>query len=654
MNMGFAHEMRALSLYTRRLLSDNRDIQSVSSYKELDMKHYAPLAALGFSLLLGTPAVSEAGNILGDLLKAYQTYEQVNMMLWLTGDTKAEKRVGQEMKWYINLTNKKYKDPETNRWVKSVFERVKPQFRSRGFDYTITVLNDNTVNAFAIPGGNIFVYKGMLDFVGSDDELAAVLAHELAHAERRHSLKQLRQSTAFQLLLQKAVKSGRDRDTWGQVVGAVTMLKFSRDDEYEADEIGQTRIAQAGFNPIGQVVLWEKFVQKFGKGEKGIAQYLSTHPPSQERVERAKSRLVSLAPDSFAALSGTPGVSASSLAPTDLTLSFNILSDTSENLLQNSSFETDLAKKGLPDTWTVKEGSVVFDAGQAVTGRGALRLDPVSHLRPVRVVSDMIAISPAESYILSGWMRSSDGVAKAGIGAEVYDKSKRLRGFIWPVMSGATVPSDWQSFEGTFSGNGSPTVNLPKDAAFIRILLQNGPLSRGQVWFDDLRLRRSKTPATDNLVENGDFEYGDETASPRGVVAPPGQAARDLDYVRTGYSSLRITGNAAGETAVELAPIPVATLKEGQQLQGSFHFSGSGEIRARLLVELLDEAGNPLSRHLVERDFTAKPNLWQATGFKATYILQPEERNVVQNIGIKFTGSIPATAALWLDNVVIR
>ncbi|HNW33553.1 MAG TPA: M48 family metalloprotease [Candidatus Ozemobacteraceae bacterium] len=618
------------------------------------MKRFAMTAALGASLLFGIPSVSEAGNILGNLLKVYQTYEQANMMLWLTGDTKAEKRVGGEMKWFINLTNKKVKDPETNRWVRSVFDRIKPQFRDRGFDYNVTILNDNTVNAFAIPGGSIFVYKGMLDFVGSDDELAAVLAHEMAHSERRHSLKQLRQSTAFQLLLQKAVKSGRDRDTWGQVVGAVTMLKFSRDDEYEADEIGQTRLTKAGYNPAGQVVLWEKFVQKFGKGEKGIMQYLSTHPPSQDRVEKAKSRLVSLAPGSSATLSSARGVPTAQLVAGDLTLSFNILSDTSENLLQNSSFETDLAKKGLPDAWTVKEGKAVFDTGSAMTGRGSLCLEPESHLRPVRVVSELIAVNPAEKYELSGWIRSSDGAAKASIGAEVYDKAKRLRGFIWPVLSGALVPSSWQHVEGLFTGGSSATVSLPKDAAFIRVLLQNGPLSRGQVWLDDLTVRRAAAPKAVNLVDNGDFEYDGGNGIPRGVVAPAGQASRDFDHPKTGYASLRIIGNDGGETTAELAPIPVSTLKDGQQLQGSFQFNGSGEIRARLLIELLDDAGNPLTRRLVERGFTTKPNLWQATGFKATYLLQPEEKNVVKSIGIKFAGSIPATASLWLDSVIVR
>jgi len=261
----------------------------------------------------------EAKNILKDILKAYSVYEDLNMMLWLTCDVKAEKRFGKEVKWFIELTNKKVKDPETNRWVHSVFDRVKAQFRDRGFDYDITILEGNTVNAFAIPGGSIFIYKGMLDFVGSDDELAAVLAHELTHSERRHSLKQLRKSTAFQILLEKAVKNKRDRETWGQLVAALTLLTFSREDEIEADDIGQKKMFAAGFDPSGQVVLWEKFVQKFGKGENGLLQYLSTHPPSQERVERARKQLANF---------GTP-------EHKDLALSFNVLSDPVENLLQN-------------------------------------------------------------------------------------------------------------------------------------------------------------------------------------------------------------------------------------------------------------------------------------------------------------------------------
>lgn len=133
------------------------------------MRLARPFRVLLFLLLAGFATPLEARNLLGDLFKAYNTYREVNMLLWLTGDVNAEKRFGEELKWIINLTNRKESDPETKRWVYTVFDRVKAQFRSRGFDYNITILQGNDVNAFAIPGGNIYVYRGMLNFVRSDD-----------------------------------------------------------------------------------------------------------------------------------------------------------------------------------------------------------------------------------------------------------------------------------------------------------------------------------------------------------------------------------------------------------------------------------------------------------------------------------------------------
>lgn len=101
-------------------------------------------AVLVGSMLTVAPAPTEAKNFLKDILKVYQTYQEVNMMLWLTGDTKAEKRFGEEAKWFVNLTNKKYKDPEANRCAQSVFARLTPQFKERGFNYNLTLLLDST------------------------------------------------------------------------------------------------------------------------------------------------------------------------------------------------------------------------------------------------------------------------------------------------------------------------------------------------------------------------------------------------------------------------------------------------------------------------------------------------------------------------------
>ncbi|MBF0501205.1 MAG: M48 family metallopeptidase [Candidatus Riflebacteria bacterium] len=586
-----------------------------------------------------TASTAYAGNLLGDLFKVYQTYEQANMMLWLTGDAKAEKRFGEEVKWFINLTNKKYKNPEANRWVHSVFDRLKPQFRERGFDYNITLLEGKEVNAFAIPGGSVFIFKGILDFVSSDDELAAVLAHELTHSEKRHSLKQLRMSTSFEILLQAAVKNKRDRETWGQVVGALTGLQFTREHEEEADAIGQRKMFAAGFDPSAQVMLWEKFVQKFGKGEQGLLKYLGTHPPSIERVAAARKRLAEFkVPEkkSFA-------------------LSYNILSDTQENLIQNGSFETDINKKGYPDTWAMIEGKSGTTTDMPYSGKTALFLDAEQPMRPVRVCSELISVDPKVPLVLRGKVRSYDGTQKASVGAEVYDSKKRLRGFVWPVMSAGKVGTSWTEFTGSFKGGTESGKSLPPDTAFIRILLQNGPLSKGNVYFDDLTLQHEGAKGADNILAEGDFEHSGENGFPAGVTGTPGLVTRDLTRCKTGYASAHIAGNAGGaETILEFAKLPPERFKDGQAYQISWHYCGSAEIKARLVIEMRNEAGNALTRRLVDHEFTAKPNLWEASSTKFEFKPTDQEKHVLKSICVRFTGAIPAGASIWVDGVILR
>ncbi len=594
-------------------------------------------AALVGGMLTLAPAPSEAKNIFKDLLKAYQTYQEVNMMLWLTGDSKAEKRFGEEVKWFINLTNKKEKDPEINRWVHGVFQRLKPQFKERGFDYNLTILKGDTVNAFAIPGGSVFIYRGMIDFCRSDDELATILAHELAHSERRHSLKQLRGNAAFALLLQTAVKNKKDQQSWGAVVGALTSLAFSREHEDEADDLGQTRMWQAGFDPSAQVLVWEKFVQKFGKGPGGIMQYLSTHPPSEARVANARKNLAKFqVPERK-----------------DFTLSFNVTAETEENLIQNGSFETDVNKRGFPDAWEKREGRAEPDSRFGYTGKASLAVTPEANIRPARVVSELIAVNPAGTYELTGYGRAQSGANKVSIGAEVYDKKKRLRGYIWPVMQNGQFGTDWQAFSGAFAPGKESGKSLPADAGFIRILLQNGPFSQGTVWFDHLRLKSAGTKPSDNLLPDGDFEFAGADGRLRGVLATPGAVAQDKDFCKIGYASLKMTGN-GGEVAMMMDPLMLDQFKPGQELRFAMHYCGSAEFKFRALLELVDGEGKPLARRLVDKELTAKPNLWQAEGIRTRLELQDAEKGVARALVVKIIGTVPAGSNLWLDGFTLR
>ncbi|MBF0407062.1 MAG: M48 family metallopeptidase [Candidatus Riflebacteria bacterium] len=583
-----------------------------------------------------------AGNILNDIFRAYTKYQEINMMLWLAGDVKAEKRFGEETKWFINLTSKKEKNPEINRWVHSVFDRVKANFRERGFNYNITVLQGNDVNAFAIPGGSIFIYKGMLNFVSSDDELAAVLAHELAHSERRHSLQMLRTSAAFQLLLQKAVKSGRDRETWGQVVGALTSLRFSREHEVEADALGQQRMFESGYNPGGQVLLWEKFVQKFGKGDTGIGKYLSTHPPSQERVDSARKGLAKY----------------SVPEQKDFSLSLNILAEVRENLLQNPSFESDISKTKIPDSWFVQSGDVSKDNSTSATGKSSIRLSSDNKMRVVRVNSDFIQINPSEKYELSGSMKSSDGTQQGNIGAEIYDKKKKLKGYVWPITFQQPISKTWMPVFGLLHAGGSKSVNFPPETAYIKILLQNGPLSKGEIWFDELRLKRAATKDRVNLVKDGDFEYEGQNGLPRGVSGNPLVVQRSLDKFKTGYASLSLlpsNNKETKETSFEFFPLSMANLVGKTDFQISWHFSGTDSIKSKLRMFFIDENGKPvIEKPFLESEFTTKINLWESTGLRFSIKLAPDVQQKVKAISISVISLIPPEKQIWLDGFVLE
>ena len=135
------------------------------------------LLALTILMLFVASADSFAGskNVLKQLFKIYQGYEEINMLLWLTGDVKAEKRLGKELAMWQKLTSRNEGDQAKVDRVMRIFNRLAPQYNTHGMGLRCTVLHDSTVNAFAIPGGNVYVYSGIVDFLQSDDELAAVI-----------------------------------------------------------------------------------------------------------------------------------------------------------------------------------------------------------------------------------------------------------------------------------------------------------------------------------------------------------------------------------------------------------------------------------------------------------------------------------------------
>jgi predicted Zn-dependent protease len=156
-------------------------------------------------------------------------------------------------------------------------------------NWEVRVFEDKQVNAFALPGGKIGVYTGLLKVAQTQDQLAAVLGHEVAHVIAGHSSERVSQSMAAQLgMTAVEASTGVDSQMLGIATNVLLILPNSRTHESEADLLGLDYMAKAGFDPHQAVVLWQN-MQK-AAGEKP-PELLSTHPSDVTRIRQLEQRM---------------------------------------------------------------------------------------------------------------------------------------------------------------------------------------------------------------------------------------------------------------------------------------------------------------------------------------------------------------------------
>ncbi len=152
------------------------------------------------------------------------------------------------------------------------------------FSWDIKIIKDDkTLNAFCTPGGHIYVYTGLIKFLDSEDQLAGVMGHEIAHAALRHSTRQMTKTMGLQKMVEAV--SG-NRQAVGQVVTAVVGLKFSRVHESEADEYSVNYLCGSNLNAAGCAGFFKKIAGKGGQPP----EFLSTHPSPKNRVQEIERR----------------------------------------------------------------------------------------------------------------------------------------------------------------------------------------------------------------------------------------------------------------------------------------------------------------------------------------------------------------------------
>lgn len=148
------------------------------------------------------------------------------------------------------------------------------------------IKNDSVLNAFATPGGYIYVFTGLIHYLDDEDQLAGVLAHEMAHADQRHSTAMLTKIYGFDFLL--SLLFGTDNSTVKDVSNRLVGLSFSRKAEEDADKLSVNYLCRTKgiYKPDGAASFFEKLQKEKGKGQP--VEFLSTHPSPPNRVEKLK------------------------------------------------------------------------------------------------------------------------------------------------------------------------------------------------------------------------------------------------------------------------------------------------------------------------------------------------------------------------------
>lgn len=158
------------------------------------------------------------------------------------------------------------------------------------FDYKVHIIDADVLNAFAAPGGNMYFYTGLIKFLDKEDDLMGVMGHEIAHADRRHSVKQMIQNYGVQFLLGAALgdNPGAVEAVLAGVAGTGASLKFSREHESEADEYSVQYLSKTNYRCDGAAAFFQK-MDSLGLTS-GVPEFLSTHPAPENRIEDIKAK----------------------------------------------------------------------------------------------------------------------------------------------------------------------------------------------------------------------------------------------------------------------------------------------------------------------------------------------------------------------------
>lgn len=221
--------------------------------------------------------------------------------------TQQEVQIGEQYSAEINSQLPIVQDPEINRYLNLLGDSI-AKLTSRGdLDWHFFLVNSNDFNAFALPGGFIYVNRGVVERSDKLDELASVIGHEIGHVVKRHSVKQMEQMQGANLGLSVACALTGACNTQAAAAainlgGAAVFAKFSRQDEAQADAEGIKNVVRAGIDPRGMPHMFAKLLEERRTRPSGLEAWFADHPLEEDRIRASEREIAKIDPAILATL----------------------------------------------------------------------------------------------------------------------------------------------------------------------------------------------------------------------------------------------------------------------------------------------------------------------------------------------------------------
>jgi beta-barrel assembly-enhancing protease len=238
---------------------------------------------------------SQAARWLCPILVAMTLVSGVSAITLVSVEQEIE--IGRQTNLQVRKQMTAMQDRQTVDYVNSLGRRLVRFAPGPKYPYTFSVANYREVNAFALPGGPIWIHRGVLHAATNESQVAGVIAHEIAHIAQRHAANQLSNATLTNLglgllgaILGNSGGASAAQAAAGLLANGV-FLKFSRDDEREADKVGLTMLTRAGWDGRGMVELFE-ILRKEGQRDPGSVEvFFSSHPSPQDRINELRAEV---------------------------------------------------------------------------------------------------------------------------------------------------------------------------------------------------------------------------------------------------------------------------------------------------------------------------------------------------------------------------